>query len=88
MKIKPSLNFLNLQYKAENKVSCSRTQHSVSDESQTSDPSTTSLTLFSEPLKLLSLTLVILMKPLKYYVFENIVENGVFALLEQILPFP
>ena len=26
--------------------------------------------------------------PLKYHVFENITENGAFALLEQILHFP
>ena len=26
--------------------------------------------------------------PLKYHVFENIMENGAFALLEQMLHFP
>ena len=26
--------------------------------------------------------------PLKHHVFENILENGVFALLEQMLHFP
>ena len=28
-----------------------------------------------------------LWKPLKYHVFENIMENGVFILLEQMLHF-
>ena len=27
------------------------------------------------------------MRPLKYHVFENIMENGAFALLEQMLHF-
>ena len=29
-----------------------------------------------------------LLMPLKYKVFENIMENGAFALLEQMLHFP
>ena len=29
-----------------------------------------------------------LLMPLKYHVFENIMENGAFALLEQMLHFP
>ena len=29
-----------------------------------------------------------LLTPLKYHVFENIMENGAFALLEQMLHFP
>ena len=29
-----------------------------------------------------------LFTPLKYHVFENIMENGAFALLEQMLHFP
>ena len=28
------------------------------------------------------------MTPLKYHIFENIKENGAFALLEQMLHFP
>ena len=29
-----------------------------------------------------------LLTSLKYHVFENIIENGAFALLEQMLHFP
>ena len=34
------------------------------------------------------LTLYSIITPLKYHVFENIMENGAFALLEQMLQFP
>ena len=34
------------------------------------------------------LTLYSIITPLKYHVYENIVENGAFALLEQMLHFP
>ena len=34
------------------------------------------------------LTLYSIMTPLKYHIFENILENGAFALLEQMLHFP
>ena len=30
----------------------------------------------------------LLLKPLKYHVLENFMENGAFALLEQMLHFP
>ena len=33
-------------------------------------------------------TLYSILMPLKYYVFENIMENGAFALKEQMLHFP
>ena len=33
------------------------------------------------------LTLYSIKMPLKYHVFENIIENGAFALLEQMLQF-
>ena len=33
------------------------------------------------------LTLYSIITPLKYHVFENIMENGAFALLEQMLHF-
>ena len=36
----------------------------------------------------LQLTLYSIMKPLKYHVFENIMVNGAFAFLEQMLHFP
>ena len=48
----------------------------------------------SNPLSLLSLvilpylTLYAMITPLKYHVFENSMENGAFALLEQMLHFP
>ena len=35
----------------------------------------------------LVLTIYSMMVPLKYCVFENIMENGAFALLEQMLHF-
>ena len=34
------------------------------------------------------LTCYSIITPLKYHVFENIMENGAFALLEQLLHFP
>ena len=34
------------------------------------------------------LTLDSIIMPLKYHVFENIMENGAFAHLEQMLHFP
>ena len=34
------------------------------------------------------LTLYYIITPLKYQVFENIIENGAFAHLEQMLHFP
>ena len=42
----------------------------------------------SELIHLSSLTLYTIITPLKYRVFENIMENGAFALLEQMLHFP
>ena len=33
-------------------------------------------------------SIITLLMPLKYHVFENIMENGAFALLEQMLLFP
>ena len=35
-----------------------------------------------------SLTLYSIVTPMKYHEFENIMENGAFALLEQMLHFP
>ena len=37
---------------------------------------------------IIRLTLYSLITPLKYHVFENIMENEAFALLEQMLHFP
>ena len=34
------------------------------------------------------LTLYSIITPLKYHIFKNIMENGAFALLEQMLYFP
>ena len=39
-----AFNFKQYQYQAEDKVSCSRIQHSASNESRTSDPSISSIT--------------------------------------------
>ena len=35
-----------------------------------------------------AITLHSIIMPLKYHVFENIMENGAFALLEQMLHVP
>ena len=39
-------------------------------------------------LRAIALTLYSIITPLQYRVFENIMEKGAFALLEQMLHFP